>query len=70
MLTDPETPNEQPLEYEEPILASSLEEAQRICRTIAERDGVKLKEVQAPAKTRKDKNQRYICVFESNPTEW
>lgn len=70
MLTDPENLAEQPEVYEEPILAASLEEAQRICQQIAERDGVKLKEVSPPAKKRSGKTQRYLCIFESNPTEW
>ena len=42
MITDPENPDEQPQQFDEPILAASLEEAQRICRLKADQDGVKL----------------------------
>jgi hypothetical protein len=69
MITDPENPDEQPQQFDEPILAASLKEAQRICRLKAERDGVKLMSVQPPSRIRPSKNQRYICVFQSNPIE-
>lgn len=69
MITDPENPDEQPQQFDEPILAATLEEAERICRLKAERDGVKLVSVQSPSRIRLGKNQRYVCIFESNPTE-
>lgn len=42
MITDPENPDEQPLQYDKPILAASPEEAERICCAKAKRDGVTL----------------------------
>jgi hypothetical protein len=68
--TDPENPAEQPNEYEEPILAASPEEAERICRNMARRDQSRLKFVRPPSRVRPGRNQRYICVFEGNPIEW
>ncbi len=69
MITDPENPEEQPQQFDEPILAASLEEAQRICRFKAKRDGVKLVSIQPPSRVRAGKNQRYLCIFQSNPVE-
>jgi hypothetical protein len=69
MITDPENPDEQPQQFDEPILAANLEEAQRICRLKADRDGVKLVSIQPPSRIRPGKNQRYICIFQSNPIE-
>ena len=71
MLNDPENPDEQPFRFIEPILASSLDEATRICRRKAQEQGetVQLKEVKAPSVHRPGHNQRYICIFESNPIE-
>ena len=69
MITDPKNSNEQPTEYDEPILASSPEEAESICRDKAARDGVRLKQVKEPSRIRSGKNQRYTCIFEGNPTE-
>lgn len=61
MLQDPEA--QQPAEYDEPILAASKEEAERICRDKAKRDGVEVVRVQEPSKIRKGKNQQYRCWF-------
>lgn len=32
MITEQDNPDEQPQEYDEPIIAANLEEAERICR--------------------------------------
>lgn len=70
MITDPENPDEQPQQYDEPILAANPEEAERICHAKAQQDGVKLIRVKQPSRIRVGTNQQYRCVFESNPTEW
>jgi hypothetical protein len=69
MITDPDNPDEHPQQYDEPIIAASIEEAERICRQIADRDGVKLIKVKQPSKVRQGQNQQYRCIFESNPIE-
>ncbi|GAB4336982.1 MAG: hypothetical protein OHK0047_26520 [Leptolyngbyaceae cyanobacterium] len=69
MIIDPENPDEQPQQYDEPIVATSPEEAERICRQIAERDGVRLVRVKQPSRLRRGQNQQYRCIFESNPIE-
>lgn len=69
MLTDPENPDEQPYQYDEPIIATSPEEAERICRTKAQQDGVKLIRLKPPARIKPGRNQIYRCIFESNPIE-
>lgn len=69
MLTDPENPDEQPYQYDEPIIAERPEEAERICRTKAQRDGVKLIGMKPPSRIKLGSNQIYRCIFESNPIE-
>lgn len=69
MINDPENPDEQPQQYDEPILAASPEEAERICRSKAQQDGVKLVRVKPPSRLRSGNNQQYRCIFESNPIE-
>ncbi|NJO78922.1 MAG: hypothetical protein HC827_10630 [Cyanobacteria bacterium RM1_2_2] len=69
MITDPENQDEQPYRYDEPILASSPEEATRICRIKAQQDGVKLIQVKQPTRIRSGKNQQYRCIFEANSIE-
>jgi hypothetical protein len=62
MLTDPENLDEQPQQYDEPIIAASPEEAERLCREIAERDGVRLAKVKQPSRVRRGQNQQYRCI--------
>ncbi len=69
MITDPESPDEQPQEYDEPIIAANLEEAERICRAKAQQDGTKLVRVKQPSRIKPGTNQQYRCIFESNPIE-
>ena len=69
MITDPDNPDEQPQQYDEPIIAANIEEAERICRIKAQRDGVKLVRVRQPSRIRPGNNQQYRCIFESNPIE-
>jgi hypothetical protein len=69
MLTDPENQEEQPYQYDEPILAASLSEAEQICRDKAQRDGVKLIDIREPRRIQQGKNQMYRCIFESNSIE-
>lgn len=57
MITDPENPDEQPQQYDEPIIAASPEEAERICRTKAQQDGTKLVAVKQPPRVRPGTNQ-------------
>lgn len=68
-LTDPENPDERPQLFDEPILADSPEEATRICRQKAERDGTKLISVKEPSKVRRGLIQSYRCIFEGNSAE-
>jgi hypothetical protein len=69
MITDPENPNEQPYEFDEPIIAVSEAEAERICRQKAQQQGIKFKRLQLPGRVRPGQNQRYLCIFEVNPIE-
>ena len=69
MISDPENPDEQPQQYDEPIIAASLEEAERVCRVKAQQDGVKLVRVKQPSRVKPGTNQQYRCIFESNPVE-
>ncbi|GAC1463423.1 MAG: hypothetical protein NVS2B14_11020 [Chamaesiphon sp.] len=69
MITDPDNPDEQPQLYDEPIIAKSLEEAERICRIKAQQDGVKLIKIKQPSRIRAGINQQYRCIFESNSLE-
>ncbi len=69
MINDPENPDEQPQQYDEPVLAASPEEAERICRIKAQQDGVKLVKVKPPTRVKSGSNQQYRCIFESNPLE-
>jgi hypothetical protein len=61
MLQDPE--EAEPNEYDEPILAVSLEEANRICRQKAARDGVEVVRVQPPRRIQIGRTQQYRCWF-------
>ncbi|KAM3100637.1 hypothetical protein ACKFKF_11455 [Phormidesmis sp. 146-12] len=67
MLNDPET--EEVVEYDEPILASSPEEANRICREKALRDGVEVSWVQQPSKPKQGANQQYRCWFKATQSK-
>jgi hypothetical protein len=61
ILQDPEA--NQPAEYDEPIIATSPEEADRICRQKAAKDGVTVARVQQPNKVQGGKSQQYRCWF-------
>ncbi|GEM_PF-6491827 len=58
MLTDPEREDWQ-TDYE-PVLADSLEEAQRLCHKLAEVRGLELLEIKEPSKKR---GRLYVCKF-------
>ncbi|MEP0874108.1 hypothetical protein NDA01_30880 [Trichocoleus desertorum AS-A10] len=63
VLDDPENPTEQPQIWDEPILAGSSAEAERICRQRAAKYGVELNKVQQPSRVKEGQNQQYRCWF-------
>lgn len=61
-IDNPDEPSSE--EWDEPVLAASPEEADRICRRLADQYGVSLGRVQQPREV-KPKNQSYRCWFRS-----
>jgi hypothetical protein len=57
-------PEEEVAEWDEPIVAQSPEEADRICRAKAAQYGVELVGVQQPSRVRRGQNQQYRCRFQ------
>jgi hypothetical protein len=64
-IDDPEA--EQVPEYDEPVIAASPEEANRICQQKARANGVEVSRVQMPSRIRPGNNQIYRCWFKFVP---
>lgn len=66
---DPDNPDAQPEDWDEPVVAASPEEAERICKQRAANYGVKFNRVQPPSRIRTGQNQTYRCWYTSNAIE-
>jgi hypothetical protein len=62
-------PEEESTTWDEPILAGSPEEAERVCRRLAAARGVSLDRVQQPSRVRVGQTRQYRCWFRSNSPE-